>query len=41
MLRLTRYLFETLTQHICEELECSFIKEQNDKEYLTQRNVVN
>lgn len=29
MLRLTRYLLDTLTQHICEELECLFIKKKD------------
>lgn len=34
MLRLTRYLLDTLTQRICEELECSFIKEKMTKSIL-------
>lgn len=31
-LRLSRFLVNTLTQHICQELERSFYEEINDKE---------
>lgn len=41
MLRLARYLLETLTQHFSKKIEWSFIEKINHREYLTQRNIVN
>lgn len=41
MLRLVCYLLSPLKQYICEELEWPCIEKLNDKEYLTQNNVVN